>query len=70
MTPEEIKAQFALRRKTMTMTSLANKLGVTQTAVSLVIDKKAISHRIMHAVADAIEQPVEDVFPEYFRKAS
>jgi lambda repressor-like predicted transcriptional regulator len=69
MTPEQIKSELALKgRKIVTMTSISKELGCSQAAVTLVINKKAISNRIMRAVAKAIEKPVEQVFPEYFAK--
>ena len=69
MTPEEIKSEIALRgRDKVTMTSIANDLGCSQAAVTLVISKKSVSARIMRAIAEAINKPVEHVFPEYFTK--
>ena len=69
MTPNEIRAEIALKGPNkVTMTSIANELGCTQTAVTLVINKKSVSARIMRAVAAAIDRPVEHVFPEYFAK--
>ena len=70
MTPEQIRSELALRGKKVTITSIAEKLGVSVTAVHLVIDKRSISNRIMNAVAETIDRPVEFVFPEYFKKAS
>ena len=70
MTPEQIRSELALGGKKVTITSIAEKLGCSVTAVHLVIDKKSISQRIMIAVAETIHRPVEYVFPEYFRKAS
>ena len=66
MNPEEIKLEFFKRRKQTTMASVANKLGCSRTAVALVVDRKSVSERIMTAIADAIERPIEKVFPEHF----
>jgi len=69
MTPDEIRAELILQgRKKVTMTSIAKELGCSQAAVTLVISKKAISKRIMFAIAKAIDKPVREVFPEYFGK--
>lgn len=70
MTPEQIRSELALRGKKVTITSIAEKLGVSVTAVHLVIDKRSISNRIMNAVAETIDKDVAIVFPEYFKKAS
>ena len=69
MTSDEIRAELILKgRKIVTMTSIAKELGCSQAAVTLVISKKAISKRIMFAIAKAIDKPVREVFPEYFGK--
>ena len=69
MTSDEIRAELILKgRKKVTMTSIARDLGCSQAAVTLVISKKAVSMRIMDAVAKAIDKPVREVFSEYFSK--
>lgn len=66
MTPEKIKIELFKRREKVTMASIARKLGCSRSAVSLVINGKSVSKKIMQAVADAIEYPVEKVFPSHF----
>ena len=66
MTSEKIKIELFKRRKSVSMAKIARALGVTRGAVSLVVNRKSVSRKIMEAVADAIEQPPEKVFPEYF----
>lgn len=68
MTPEEIRLEFFKRRKQINYSKLARQLGVSRQAVSYVIDRRMVSRRIMHAVADALNQDVKYVFPEYFIK--
>lgn len=66
MTSEKIKIELFKRRHRVSMAKIARALGVTRGAVSLVVNRKSVSRKIMEAVADAIEQPPEKVFPEYF----
>jgi lambda repressor-like predicted transcriptional regulator len=68
MNPDEIKK--ALKRHGYTMKSIAAELGCSPAAVTLVIQRKSVSERTMEAVAKAIMQPIEIVFPERFKKAS
>jgi len=68
MTPEEIRLELFQRRKKVTMASIARKLNVCGQAVYLVVEQKSVSGRIMQAVADAIEKPVEVVFSDYYQK--
>ncbi len=71
MTSEEIRLELYKRRKTSSQSSIARSLGITRQAVASTIDRVIVSQRIMAAIAKAIGQPVEYVFPEYFlqRKA-
>lgn len=68
MTSEEIRMELFKRRKQVTMSSIARELGVSHVSVINVINKTAISNRIMEAVARAIGKDKEYVFPEYFLK--
>jgi len=68
MTPEEIRLEFFKRRKQINYSKLARQLGVSRQAVSYVIDRRMVSRRIMHAVAEALGKDVKCVFPEYFMK--
>jgi DNA-binding XRE family transcriptional regulator len=66
MTPIEIKQEITKRRpEGLTQSSIARQIGVTKQAVLNVIEKRNPSRRIAQAVADAIERPLFDVFPEY-----
>lgn len=62
MTPEERKAALVLHR--VKMNALARELGVSATMVSLVVQGRSISARIMARIAKAINRPVEEVFPQ------
>ena len=64
MTSEEIKLELFKRRREITMAGIARNLGVTRQAVQVVVDRRQTSARIARAVADAIERPVYEVFPE------
>jgi DNA-binding XRE family transcriptional regulator len=65
MKPHEIKVEIYRRRpEGLTITSIAKSIGVTKQAVSLIIERRQSSARIAQAVADAIERPLEEVFPE------
>ena len=64
MHPADIKA--ALEKREITQVDLAKELGCSQKTVSQVINKKAISNRIMKAVAAKIGRRPEEVFPEYY----
>jgi lambda repressor-like predicted transcriptional regulator len=63
MTPDEIKKAI---RKNTTQKAIANKLGVTEMALSSAVNKKMVSDRIMDAVARAIGKDKAEVFPEYY----
>jgi putative transcriptional regulator len=64
MHPELIKAH--LRIGGTTPTALADKLGVAPITVSLVIQGKGTSRRIAEAIANALGQPLADVFPKQY----
>ena len=64
MTPIEIKIELLKRRKQTNMTRIGRELGVSHQAVQRVIERDSVSERIMVAVAAAIGQPPEIVFPE------
>ncbi len=61
MNPRQIRAALMLHN--VRQKQIAANLGVSEAAVSLVIDGKSRSERIRKAVAKAIEQPVHKVFP-------
>jgi len=65
MTPFQIKV--ALMQRGVSLRSIAKGLGVSASAVSLIVNKKMVSKRIMEAVAEAIGSDLETVFPEYHR---
>jgi len=66
MDPLEI--QFELKKRGITQKAIAEALGISPMAVSLVINKKIISNRAMKAVAKLIHRDHADVFPEYYRR--
>jgi DNA-binding XRE family transcriptional regulator len=65
MEPHEIKVEIYRRRpEGLTITSIAKGLGVSKQAVACIIERRQTSVRIAQAVANAIERPLEEVFPE------
>lgn len=68
MTPDQIRLELYKRRRTVSQSSIARDLGCTPQAVQNTITRAIMSKRIMVAVAEAIELPVEYVFPERFVK--
>ena len=61
----EIKYQLA--KKGLTLSAIANQLGVKRQTVSLIANGRFSSRRISQAIADAMEMPLEEVFPKYRR---
>jgi transcriptional regulator with XRE-family HTH domain len=64
MTP--LERQFALKRKGITQTKIAEEIGVTPISVSDVINGHRVSDRIMRAIAERIDKDVRMVFPKYY----
>lgn len=64
MTPDEI--QTALDQRNITQAKIAEKLAVTPMNVSLVVNGKSRSDRVMTAVAKALDMSKEQVFPDYY----
>jgi len=68
MHPADIQA--ALKRKDITQKEISGECGVSEMAVSLVINKRMISDRIMRAVAEKIERDPLVVFSDYYFSAA
>jgi lambda repressor-like predicted transcriptional regulator len=62
MTPFDIKV--ALMKEGVSMRSIAKKLGVSANSVSLVVNRRMVSRRIMEEVARSIGSTPSKVFPE------
>ena len=62
MDAKEIRIEFI--RKDIKQAMVARKLGISSSLVSRVIDRKVVSRPASIAIADAIERPLEEVFPE------
>ncbi len=62
MTPLEIKV--ALLKEGVSMRAIARKLGVSVNSVSLVINRRMVSGRIMSEVARTIKMDSSIVFAE------
>ncbi len=68
MTPFEIKV--ALMKEGASMRSIAKRIGVSANSVSLVVNKRMVSRRIMEEVARVVKADKTIVFPEYFHQLS
>jgi len=66
MHPADI--QSALKKNGITQKAIAEKLGVSEMSVSIIIHRHRTSDRIMRAVAEAIGRESWQVFPEYYLK--
>jgi len=64
MTPKEIKS--AIKAKGLTQKSIAIKIGKSEIAVSMTVNKNMVSDYIMRGIAGAIGNDPVDVFPEYY----
>lgn len=53
-----------MAEKNIKVNDIARKLGVTHVAVSKVIHGRAKSARVMSAIAEAIERPIAELWPE------
>ncbi len=62
MSPFEIR--IALLREGVSMRSISRKLGVSPNSVSMVVNRRMVSRRIMSEIALAIGLDLPAVFPE------
>ncbi len=60
MDPREIKA--ALMLKGVTQASIARKLGITPSLISMVIQGKEKTPRVRQAIAEVIGKKVEEIW--------
>jgi len=66
---EPLEIRIALMRAGVRQIDIAQKANVSTASVAGVINKKTTSDRLQRMIARAIDQPVNDVFPEkYGRK--
>lgn len=61
MHPEQIKA--AIRMKGQTASYIADKLGITRTTVSLVINGRGVSDRVQNEISKVVGIPVKTLWP-------
>jgi lambda repressor-like predicted transcriptional regulator len=62
LTPQEIRA--ALLIKGITQASIAKKLGVTESLVSMVVHGKEKNSEIRKAIAKAVGKPIREIWPK------
>ena len=63
MDPLEI--QYELRKKGITQKSIADEMEVSEMMISLVVNKKHVSDRIMKKIAEKLGKDHREVFPEH-----
>ena len=68
MHPADIQA--ALKKKKITQKEIAKELGVSEMAVSMVINKRMVSERIIRVVADKVERDPLVIFHEHYLNAA
>jgi lambda repressor-like predicted transcriptional regulator len=66
MTPSEIKV--ALERRKTSLANLSRELGVANSSVTNVVYQRMHSARIESAIAEVLEIPLHEVFPERYPK--
>ena len=62
MKANQIRAELILRD--ITGLDIAKKLGISKQAVSAVVNGRTRSRVVRQAIAEAINKPVSEVFPE------
>lgn len=62
LTPVDIKIEML--KKGITGGDIGRSIGVTRTAIALVINRKRVSPRLRRAIATAINMPYEEVWGE------
>ena len=62
MNSQEIKN--LLKTNGVKQLNIASSLGVSHVAVSLVVRNRAVSSRIRQAIAEAVNKPISDLWPE------
>jgi len=62
---DAIDIKYRLAKKGLSLKSVANQIGVKLPAVSQVINGHCASLRVSIGIADALEMPLEEVFPKY-----
>lgn len=71
MTPRHELIKYRLRIIGKSCAQIANELDVSHSVITRVLQGRARSRRVEQAVADALNEPVEKVFPDrYPRKAA
>ena len=64
MDPTEIK--IAMMRAGVTQTRIAARLGIKRQTVYLVVNHRAVSHRIRTAIAEAIQMDLKRIWPSTY----
>ena len=62
MLPQEIKQK--LKERNVTMIGIGRTLGISHTAVCLVVQGRSKSARVAAAISEAIDIPVHEIWPE------
>jgi lambda repressor-like predicted transcriptional regulator len=68
MDPLEIT--FELRRHQSNQSKIARRRGVSPSMVNLVVHGRAKARHIHQEIARTIRRPVEEIWPQFYQKAS
>lgn len=60
-----IEIQALLKKSGITQKELGEKINCSQSAISKVIRRKAVSHRIARQLSDFLGKPKAIIFPDY-----
>ncbi|MDY7037337.1 MAG: hypothetical protein SV375_14375 [Thermodesulfobacteriota bacterium] len=63
---DSLTIQYELAKRGITQKSIASELKVSDMMISLVVNKKHVSDRVMRAIAEKINQDHQEVFPEHY----
>lgn len=64
MSPEEIRVKLLLAKKSQA--SIAQKIGVSQPCINMVIEGRTVSHRVRQAIADTINTDIRIIWPSTY----
>ncbi len=63
-----LRLKYDLAKSGLTLADLARHIGVSHSAVSMIVSGRSRSARIEQAVADALDRKPQDIWPEYYEK--
>lgn len=66
---EPIDIKHAIEKAGFTQSDIARRRGVSRSLVNAVIWYGAVSDHVRREIASVIGKPVEDIWPEYYKRA-